>query len=316
MQASSLASLVHRLTRDGCLALALAGGHACFKGRAAWLQTVLSDNKMAAELSSFTDAFAAASARKSRRVCSGPEDVASRELLYGAEEVLFHDSVSVGQKRKPYLQTKLQDRERWQKELLQLRDEHKTATGSNRLGGILVTWIKQTFPETANDEAMLQTRRRMCWRLLGKKPMQLRAARSRNTRSKPVKLQHRKRDFGAGRPILGADIGYELYQWVVDNVRHIKSRLKNCLLLAQAEVLKADFIEFHRQLHESNGTLFDEQKLRLPVLNSAWISAWRKEWRVSWRARTIIYKVALYSSNYPRLHNPTTNSQMPKSGWY
>jgi len=34
------------------------------------------------------------------------------------------------------------------------------------------------------------------------------------------------------------------------------------------------------------------------------------------RADGIKKKLARYSSNYPRLHNPARNSQMPQSGWY
>ncbi len=83
-------------------------------------------------------------------------------------------------------------------------------------------------------------------------------------RSSRVLLDHRKRAKGGGRHIKCPQLGYELYQWTVDTIDNLKSRLHGWVLTEQAKVIKQDgesdeLIHKQKQEKEHRGVEYKKQ---------------------------------------------------------
>ena len=59
-------------------------------------------------------------------------------------------------------------------------------------------------------------------------------------RSSRTLLDQRKRKKGGGRKITCPELGYELFQWTVDTINNLKSRLFGWMLTEQARIIKQD----------------------------------------------------------------------------
>ena len=101
-------------------------------------------------------------------------------------------------------------------------------------------------------------------------------------RSSRTLLDQRKRKKGGGRKITCPELGYELFQWTVDTINNLKSRLFGWMLTEQARIIKQD-IETYCEAHGV--------PCKLPVVGSGFLHRWRLEWGITQRAVTIVYKV-------------------------
>ena len=101
-------------------------------------------------------------------------------------------------------------------------------------------------------------------------------------RSSCTLLHHRRRKKGGGRKIMCPELGYELFQWTVDTINNLKSRLFGWMLTEQAHIIKQD-IETYCEAHGV--------PCKLPEVNPGFLHRWRLEWGITQRAVTIVYKV-------------------------
>ena len=99
-----------------------------------------------------------------------------------------------------------------------------------------------------------------------------------------VLYHHRKRLCGGGRRPKCAELGFELYQWLVDTIQNLKCRVKGWMLTQQALLIKEDIERFA----EENGVDVD-----LPQIEgTGWMTRWAKEWGICVRSVTLVYKVS------------------------
>jgi hypothetical protein len=83
----------------------------------------------------------------------------------------------------------------------------------------------------------------------------------------------------------------ELWQWFVDQICGMESRQNSASLLAAAEALKADLLEFHHHMVDA-GRADPCQLPRFPALDARWLSRWRKKYGVSFRTVNLRYKIS------------------------
>ena len=92
-----------------------------------------------------------------------------------------------------------------------------------------------------------------------------------------------KRRKGGGNRFKSPELGFELFQWLVDTVDNLKCRIYGWMLMMQARIIIKDIERFA----EDRGVPAD-----IPIIEgSGWLSRWRKEWGVCVRAVTLVYKV-------------------------
>ena len=93
-----------------------------------------------------------------------------------------------------------------------------------------------------------------------------------------------KRRKGGGKAQKTPELGFELFQWLVDTVDNLKCRVYGWMLMMQARIIIKDIERFA----EDQGVPAD-----IPAIEgTGWLSRWRKEWGVVYRAVTLVYKVS------------------------
>ena len=103
-------------------------------------------------------------------------------------------------------------------------------------------------------------------------------------RTTRVPARQRKRLRGAGRRALGPETGFTLYQWLVDTVHNLCSRLSRTMVTEKAKCIAAQV----SVKYEAEGRVE-----KLPKITSNWVSGTFKEWAVTSRVITIQYKLAM-----------------------
>ena len=95
---------------------------------------------------------------------------------------------------------------------------------------------------------------------------------------------HRKRLRGGGKKTKCPELGFELFQWLVDTVDNLKCRVKGWMLTQQALLIQADIEKYSEE---------NDLAVETPTIEgSGWVSRWRREWGISVRAVTVVYKVS------------------------
>ena len=93
-----------------------------------------------------------------------------------------------------------------------------------------------------------------------------------------------KRRKGGGCHAKTPELGFELFQWLVDTVDNLKCRVMGWMLLMQARIIMKDIERFAEDLGVP---------ANFPSIEgNGWLSRWRKEWGVCVRAVTVVYKVS------------------------
>ena len=93
-----------------------------------------------------------------------------------------------------------------------------------------------------------------------------------------------KRLKGGGQKTKCPELGFELYQWLVDTVDNLKCRVSGWMLIMQARCIIKDIEKFA----EENGVPANTPSIE----GTGWLSRWRLEWGVCVRAVTLVYKVS------------------------
>lgn len=93
-----------------------------------------------------------------------------------------------------------------------------------------------------------------------------------------------KRQRGGGRDVKCPELGFELYQWLVDTVDNLKCRVFGWMLMMQARIIIKDILQYA----EEQGVITDVPQIE----GTGWLSRWRLEWGVCVRAVTLVYKVS------------------------
>ena len=94
----------------------------------------------------------------------------------------------------------------------------------------------------------------------------------------------RKRHKGGGNKAKCPELGFELYQWLVDTIDNVKGRVFGWMLMLQAKIIMKDIETFA----EENNLI-----VALPSIEgTGWLSRWRREWGVCVRAVTLVYKIS------------------------
>ena len=96
-------------------------------------------------------------------------------------------------------------------------------------------------------------------------------------------LRFAKRRKGGGLHAKMPELGFELYQWLVDTVDNLKCRVQGWMLMMQLRFIIKDIEQFA----EDNGVPADIPSIE----GTGWLSRWRLEWGVSVRAVTMVLKV-------------------------
>ena len=89
---------------------------------------------------------------------------------------------------------------------------------------------------------------------------------------------------GCGRRVKFPELGFELYQWLVDTVDNLKCRVFGWMLMMQARIIIKDILQYA----EEQGVITDVPQIE----GTGWLSRWRLEWAVCVRAVTLVYKVS------------------------
>ena len=190
-----------------------------------------------------------------------------------------------------------------------------------RYGGWLKEFIERKWPVTARNTCAFKRQRHLCYKTLQSLAVEVDSASkqsdnsnnsdplsgyfevvvesgklsirgsARKTAKHGKPPSHRKRKGGAGRARLCPEIGEELWQWFVNNIRHIKARIGNPILLSKAMAIRTIIEnELERMVRDSEITA--DRVPKLPKISSTWVAEWRRRYRVSHKRISIAYKVS------------------------
>ena len=105
------------------------------------------------------------------------------------------------------------------------------------------------------------------------------------------RLPGRRRRIGGGRTTESNQLEEELWHWFVDTLSSAPIRINTGMVMAQAEALKADLLEFHH-LSVEKGKAEALRPPKVAHINSMWVTRWKRKYKVSFRAVNLRYKVS------------------------